>query len=310
MIKKNIYIFTSKSYQPNLYINILGSCVDEFGLDSIEDINLLKIEEEGERHKNNELSPSQELKLIRENIITQLNALSKVSFHNWDRSKDKFQENSLVQEIQMKDEFLEIYKSLKRKVDEDEIKYRVIKQSSLENTLKRVINNPSYEFIFDLTGIPKKDFLKISLILLSKECSIYIFESLRRFTSDENDMIHNLLELNKYHKDKESYIHHHLNTDNYKVIRNSMKNQLESIKKSWKFDISKDRTKKVLNEVNDYLEKLADIDIDLQKEIVNLSRRNHEINNKHKANILSKADYDIEVNRINDALIDIIYKIE
>jgi len=186
----------------------------------------------------------------------------------------------------------------------------MIKQSELEQTLNRIISNPSYEFIFDLTGIPKKDFLRISLILLSKNCSIYIFESLRRFTHDEKDMIHHLLYLQETSKSEEFYKHHHLNPKNYKVVRNISETHLEKLKKNWKSEITKDRTEKVLNEITSFLEKSAGMDIDLQKEMVNLSRRNHETNEKYKKNILSKAEYDIEINKINDALIDIIYKIE
>lgn len=314
-MKKNIYIFTSKGYQPNLYINIIGSCFNDFSFQNIEDIYLLKIDDdsiEGSTRKNQKSndSLSNQLKKIRKNIEIQINYLSKSKFLSWDKEKKDFENSASPKDIKIEKDFQNLYNQIYAKINEDEIRLKVIKIKSLETTLNRIINNPSYEFIFDLTGVPKKDFVSISLILLSKGCSIYIFETYRWFTYDEKDLIHHLLYIKHQDPDEKSYNHHHLNPKGYIVIRNIGKDHMKEMKKGWRDLVASNKIDKVISEIKKHLDKITSLDNELQTKLVNASSRYFDAKERLDKYIISKTEYDLEINRINSLLLDIIFQVE
>lgn len=311
MMRKNLYIFTSKGYQPSLYINIIGSCFTNFGHQNIEDIFLLKIDDGTyDKDENGKNIPfTKQLKRIRKNIELQVTHLSNSQFLIWDEESKGFKDTESPREIKIT-ESQDLYHQIHDKISEDEIRIKVIKTEHLENNLSRIINNPSYEFIFDLTGIQKKDFVSISLVLLSKGSSIYILEVHKWFTHDENDLIHNLLYLNSQNPDNKSFEHHHLNPKGYVIIRNIGEDHVKEMKKKWRDLIAENKREKAINEMKDYLDKITSLDNDLQSSLVNASSRYVDSKERLNKNIISKAEYDLETNRITHSLLEIISRIE
>jgi Holliday junction resolvase len=315
-MKKNLYIFSSKGYKPDLYINIIGSCFHNFGHQNIEDIYILKIDDNSPAGdvKQGGLSTDEslieQLKVIRRNIELHLKHLSNSEYLPWNKESNKFENIGLPKKIEIDEKFKYLYEQIYQKIISDEIRLKVINEKDLENTLNRIINNPSYEFIFDLTGIQKKDFISISLILLSKGSSIYIFETYRWFSLDENDLIHNLLRIKDKGQKEKSFEHHHLNPKGYVVVRSIGEDHINEMKKKWRDLIAENKREKVIFEIKNHLDKVTSLDSSLQSELVNASSRFYDAKYRLNQNVISKSEYDLEINRLTSLLLDIIFRID
>ncbi|WP_020534937.1 hypothetical protein [Lewinella cohaerens] len=294
-MRKNIFIFTSIGAKPDPYINIICNCVDKFGVDIIEDFHLLKVLELNEFNNPDLLG---ELGVLRNNILIQLRKLSQCSYLDWDRDSNDFKTEA--RGIVIDQSHQDLYGSVLNKIRRNEIKTDHIVSDDLANWLERRINNSSYEFITDLTLVDKIDFLKISMVLLSRDSSIYYFKVHRRFSHDEGDLIHNLMVDNK----KLLCDHINLTPKGY---------QINKLEKSISVDLLKAKWTKRIKNGEDLISVLEEIDIELESSrsfsgdekilvvqwLTNLRR----FNKKNDKNLMTNSDLEKKVAEIQVSVI-------
>ncbi|MEN0004622.1 MAG: hypothetical protein AAF798_10770 [Bacteroidota bacterium] len=292
-MKKNLYIFTSRSLKPDLYVNVIGYCFSKFKLESIEEIMFLRLASD-ETEKKEDL---RELKKTRINFLLQVENLSNSRYLAWSKELKSFVDETEPQSIEIESSFLNIYNQIKKKCNEEEIRIKVIFLADLENELNKIISDSTSEHIFELTGVPKKEFVSISLTLLSIHSSIYLFDMKRTLSYDENDLIHKLT----YPKDFE---HLKLNLPNYSVIKNRDKVEKENLKKGWLKKLKYGETGQVLDELTEYLNNHSSESS--WEKAMNYSSRFHMNQKLYNNGSLEIHDYNQEVNRINKLLLDLI----
>lgn len=299
-MKKNLYIFTvGRSNKPDLYINIIGCCVLRYGIDSLNEIELIKIGKADDDKKKQ----TADLIKIRENIKKQISALSNMKYHEWDFKNNSLNANDIDLEQPIKlIEIIETYNSINDKITTDEIRVKVIQNNELKDVLIPIASNKYYEFIFDITGVPKEDFLNISLILLSIDSDLYYLKVNKNFTHNANDLLHNLsIEENEIEYFK-------LNNKEYEVIdiSNRKKSKAELIV-SWRHDIAHNNISSALKSLEKYIQdNIETIDSKLVNSItISASRyrkKKEELNN----GIIDNQHFDLETNRIQMAILEII----
>lgn len=171
-----LYIFVT-SDTPDLYINIIGYCIEHYPVTKITFVGI--VEDRGQRER-----VRTSLSNIRERIRQQLTLLQQGEYLYRDQKTSEWQQRTLE---------IENYDKLRySKIAEHDIDIQVITYDSLDEELSNYIN--SGECMFDVSGVLKGYLIDVyTLLLIKKVENIYVFElRLPRRTYDDKELIHNL----------------------------------------------------------------------------------------------------------------------
>lgn len=299
-MRKNIFIFTAHGLSPDLYINIITHLFREYGGLSVEYITLLKIAYGGDSKK--ELK--EELFTIKQNISIQLKSLINNSVKKWDRKTNAWE--SLLDEINLSQEFYRLYLDVNSWLDENEIATKVQSSDFLSQYLENETSNSNYEFIFDLTGAPKKDFVAISLALLSQNSRLHIFEVLRDFGSFKHQLIHEYIDEDQ----NDLYLYHTLNSPNYKV--NKINSDLVKIKEGWRKMISSNASiTEIINKIKESLSMFPESEFneEISKTLELLNRKAVSIKKERSTGLVNTEKANAETSKLITNLQNIIDEI-
>lgn len=295
-MKKNIYIFTSRSKSPDLYVNILGNYLYQFGEESIEEIVLLKLAENIEER----IFDLNDLKQIRENIEIQVKNLSEQKFIKWLNDGTQIDK---PQQVLINEDFIKIYNKLLKIINQEEIRIKVLFNKEIDRKIEKLVSDRSSEYIFDLTGVVKRDFIRIGLILLELEGNIFLFETHKPFERNEKDLIHELV------LTPNSYSYTKLNPQNYSVVKKTSGLNLINHKSELKKNLALGKTEEVIKELIEYLTISQKEESHFKDEIINASSRYFRTKNSFITGTLPDEKFELEINKINSLLLEIIDKI-
>jgi len=294
-MKRSFYIFVSRNKSPDLYINILGNFPLTFEGDSIDEIVLLNLaEDDSEKEKD-----LKHLKAIRSNIEAQIESLSNNKFIKWSKDGEPIGE---PKSIKISGKFIEIYRNISKLIREEEITIKVILSSEIDRKIEKLVANYSQEYIFDLTGVTKRDFIRIGLLLLELKGNIYLFDMIKDFSRDEKDLIHELALISN------SYSYMKLNPEKYSVVKNSLEVDISKQKEKLKKNLALGHTEDVLKELLDYLNRIQDEKSSFKDKLINASSRYFRYKNQYITGTIQNEKYELEINKINSLLIGIIEK--
>ncbi len=171
-----LYIFVT-SDTPDLYINIIGYCVEHYKIIKVVFLGIVEDRGQRERIKNS-------LTTIKERVVQQLSLIQQGQYLYLDQKTRQWQQKPLE---------IENYDKLRySKIAEQDIDVHVIIYETLDDELSGFLESSSC--IFDTSGVLKTFLIDIYTLLLTKNIDdIYVFElRLPRRTYDEQELIHNL----------------------------------------------------------------------------------------------------------------------
>jgi hypothetical protein len=171
-----LYIFVT-SDTPDLYINIIGYCVEHYKVIKVVFLGIVEDRGQRERVKNS-------LTTIKERVVQQLSLIQQGQYLYRDQKTSQWQQKPLE---------IESYDKLRySKIAEQDIDIHVIIYETLDDELSGFIKSNSC--IFDTSGVLKTFLIDVYTLLLTKNIDdIYVFElRLPRRTYDEQELIHNL----------------------------------------------------------------------------------------------------------------------
>ncbi len=303
---KNLFIFSSPSSKPDLYLNIINYWISTIGIKNIGKITLLKIENQG----LNKAISLQELKYTRRCIEKQISHLHQSTYLAWNPRLNSFTPDS-PKSIQLSEEYKELYHESFSFISQKEIQCHVLLHDFLEQELDELLDNRKENY-FDVTGLVNRYLVLISSYLLANQHSLSSIEIHKRFSHDENDLLHALQPKDfTYHYLKASELvevklkNIPFPTSNNKI---NLASKFSKQKKNWLVQLSKGQTPVVLKQMLDFaIESNQDTII---KETVQQS--NHLENLKQKTNqgIINDEVAIQEQRKIVIALIDLIQSIE
>ncbi|MCI5210060.1 MAG: hypothetical protein D3910_14965 [Candidatus Electrothrix sp. ATG2] len=221
---ETLYIFVT-SDTPDLYINIIGYCIEHYPIKKIVFLGLL--EDRGQKK-----SVEESLKRTKERVSQQLDLLQEGKYLYKDQNTRQWQQKSIVIEKHHK------------------IRYARIAQQSIDihAAIYETLGDDLTTFlassgcIFDVSGVHKDLLIDVNTLLLQKDMfDIYVFKLMRPFrTYDEQELIHNL------YIDKKDYEYVNVNKSRYTE---------GTIVKS---KIEEDKDKQLLASVESFIKRLAD----------------------------------------------------
>lgn len=171
-----LYIFVT-SDTPDLYINIIGYCVEHYKIIKVVFLGIVEDRGQRERIKNS-------LTTIKERVVQQLSLIQQGQYLYLDQKTRQWQQKTLE---------IENYDKLRySKIAEQDIDIHVIIYETLEEELSGFLRSSSC--IFDTSSVLKTFLIDVYTLLLTKNIAdIYVFElRLPRRTYDEQELIHNL----------------------------------------------------------------------------------------------------------------------
>lgn len=172
----SLYIFVT-SDTPDLYINIIGYCIEHYKLDKVVFLGI--VEDRGQREK-----VRNSLNIIKDRVIEQLSLIQQGRYLYKNSKTGQWEEKSLE---------IESYDKIRySKIAGQAIDVYVIVYESLQDELSGFLE--SNGCIFDVSGVLKTFLIDVYTLLLAR-CveDIYVFElRLPRRTYDEQELIHNL----------------------------------------------------------------------------------------------------------------------
>lgn len=233
------------------------------------------------------------------------------NYLSWDPRGNIFSNLETPKKINVSDEFKYVYKEAFAFISQREIYTNVLNKDRLSEQINNLFLEESEEN-FDVTGVVNRYLVLISTYLLARNHSLYSLEVHKRFSHNEEDLIHNLK--------PDDYTYHYLEVPkgidirlqgNEKDIKADISKKLEGYKESkikWLSLLAKDKTYIVVEEVLKFaFSSNSDIII---KEAVHQSSRWERLNN-----LISKGMYpdDFEMReqrKITSSIIDLIQNIE
>lgn len=136
---KALYIFVT-SDRPDVYINTIGYCVDNFDISRIVLLEILK--DKGQRS-----ATEAHLRSVRNNIREQLSLLQENRYEYYDRKVGK----PVQKELCLEDYHLERY----ARIAKQNIETQVIFYESLEQEINSLLQANDDNCIFDVSGLSK-----------------------------------------------------------------------------------------------------------------------------------------------------------
>lgn len=188
-MKNDLYLFVGNHF-PNLYINIIGYLIYKHGKNNINKISLVSIYDYPFEKKKEALL----LQKTRDNIKKQLDFLKDNKYCN-DKWESLDQAETSAEQISISNQYIEIYSTIRETIANDKLSFLAIYEENVEATISQIINQKSdnHNIIFDVTGLVKRYFAEVLMILHEKQQPIYSFEVLRNFKEIKGPiLIHNL----------------------------------------------------------------------------------------------------------------------
>lgn len=172
----NLYIFITSDI-PDLYINIIGYCIEYYSVNKIFFLRIIK--DKGRLSKTNE-----ELVEIKDRVKCQLNLLQSGKYLYKDQKTYNWSEKTI--------ELENVYKSRYIQIAQKVIEIRTILYDELDKELTSFIEEG--HCFFDVSGVLKGDLIDIYTLLMMKNVeNVHVFElRLSKRTYDEKELIHNL----------------------------------------------------------------------------------------------------------------------
>lgn len=306
-MKKAIWIFVSRNEKPDLYINILGHCLNRFGKDVLHRAFLLKIIDSS-IDKDEEL---QSLFKLRDNISRQIDGLSMNQYFQWDWNVSEFHESLSPKRVSVENNWSKIYKSFQGLLKNGAIEVRTILEENIEVQLSEIIRDEKVDHIFDITGVITRHMLRVSLVLLAKRKSIYAFEMHKKLVHNDEDLIHTLK--------SNDYDYHKLDLSKYSVIPTleyaykneaksseiqefAVKDTIDALRQELRSLLAKGNLFKVIDKILE----INDLDGSVKDQVVLLGARLKHINNLFNGGKVVYEVYNKEMNGMRYELLSII----
>lgn len=292
-MKKSICVFASKNEKPDLYINIIGYCFAKFESKNIDRVYLFRI-------FDNPLERTSELfriMCLKDNILTQLKALSNGHYLNWNWEENQFKNSGSPKLIEVDDNFKNTYKEILSAVIKLDIETKILLNDDVENEIERFVNDNRVDYIFDVTGVITRHLIRLSLSLLAHNQHIYSFEMNKKLTHSELDLIHNL--------SRTDFQYCLLNISRFSVSSESKRlNGAEGVYAKWLRQVADADIENVLE---DMLSNSRVIKYKL--DVVSLLSRFNDVKSRLNKQVIDQEVYNLEFSRINIATIELLKKI-
>lgn len=305
-MQKEIGIFVSNNYSPDLYINIIGYLVYKLGKENIGRIQLISIYDYPfERQKDYE-----RLEKIKRNIEKQLFYLKNGEFNSRGWESDELQHIEPLK-IEVNEYFKSIYSEILNTISGGKLICDSIFEENIEDELNKLIsagygNNST---IFDLTGIAKRYFAEVMMILQEKKHPIYVFEILKNYKEISGPiLLHNLSKLDIRYSDINQSQYRVDKIDIQSVLLNKgkigLKEYINGRIRFWKDGVKNNQDRIVIDDMIAFLNEIKERE--LENAAIGISNELNQIN-KDLMNGISPNKEDLA--KIRKRLLQIIDKV-